>query len=715
MKIKEKIKNVNYRAYILLVGILGTGVLTVFRYRLSIKRLVDGLRDLIHSVGFWCTELFTKEGGYVTPTVNQFPDLKLEDILPWDWIEISRKLREMWAALFTKECIAGYLNSIADGLHGFSLVLMLLIPLCAGLFFLLRKLTLRSVSERDGDTKPLVWFKKHIYRPFLAVRAWLCGFLDYCKGKFLVKLFVFLWLVNLNVVTIGVEFAAFYFYFAASFKPWEIFLQLVKLLVDVVIMLSGAPVIFWLIAGAVIFDLWRRSVGYGKLGHNEMKNRGFINSMPVVVMACGTMGAKKTTIITDMALSTEVMFRDKALELLFKNDMKLPNFPWRRFEESICRGIDAGYIYNFATLEHWLGSRRRLYEMQGYCRCIWEYDLSLYRCSYDDDLKIASLWEIFETYGKLYFLYIMEGSLILSNYAIRTDSALVSEGHFPLWCSDFFRSKPNERDSRHSHILDFDLLRLGKTVLENSEKSGALEFGVVDITEVGKERQNSLELQGVKKTEETANQKNDLMNTWLKMARHPAVVDNHVFMKVFTDEQRPESWGADARDLCTIIDIQSSGDMKLAMPGFLFGELFYDIFYDRVRGFYYNVRYKRSDNTLFMFLFKNLFDIFVRHYVKVYNRFGYIKMKLGTRAGTLDAEVEEHDYYLSFKKTYSNRFSTDCYSEFFRDRAAASKWSLLTAPEYAAERATVNELKAQNSYFIRDLTQNIFKNEEKQD
>jgi len=65
-------------------------------------------------------------------------------------------------------------------------------------------------------------------------------------------------------------------------------------------------------------------------------------------------------------------------------------------------------------------------------------------------------------------------------------------------------------------------------------------------------------------------------------------------------------------------------------------------------------------------------------------------------------------------KTYSNCFSTDCYSEFFRGKAMASNWSLLTAPEYAAERATVEELKARNSYFIRDLTQ-TFEKENKQD
>ncbi len=48
-------------------------------------------------------------------------------------------------------------------------------------------------------------------------------------------------------------------------------------------------------------------------------------------MACGTMGAKKTTLITDMLISTDIMFRDKALELLFKNDMKLPKFPVAAF------------------------------------------------------------------------------------------------------------------------------------------------------------------------------------------------------------------------------------------------------------------------------------------------------------------------------------------------------------------------------------------------
>ena len=56
--------------------------------------------------------------------------------------------------------------------------------------------------------------------------------------------------------------------------------------------------------------------------HFEARNCGFINELPIVSMACGSMGKKKTTLITDMVLSQEVMFRQKALEIVQNNDMK---------------------------------------------------------------------------------------------------------------------------------------------------------------------------------------------------------------------------------------------------------------------------------------------------------------------------------------------------------------------------------------------------------
>lgn len=705
MKFNEKNKLFKM---ILLGGVFASLCFTYFRCDLAISRFVTAVIDLGMSLAYYFTEIFL-DGDLITPTVTALPDITFEELIPWDWEELARKLREMWPALFTKEAFLYYLYDVGMFMKNLSILLMFLIPVVLGGWMLVRSFLDEPAKYENGeDTKPLRLFKRYVRKPLMTLREWLFAFSDYARSSRCTVALFWIWLFNINVLSIVGEFFAFYFYFAASFKLSDIFTQLLKLLVDLIIMLRTLPLLIWLLIAVFILDTVRRNIGYGVLRHHEMKNRGFINSLPVVCMACGTMGAKKTTLITDMLISTDIMFRDKAQELLFKNDMKLPNFPWQRFEDDLREGIEQGMIYNLATIEEYVRARSVAYTFSANNEYLYGYDVGFFRKSYKDALSVSHVFDVLETYAKLYFIYVAPSSLIISNYSVRTDSENMDEGYFPIWDHELFRTVPNGKDSRYAHILDFDLLRLGKKITENCKRSGALEFGVVGVTEIGKERQNSLELRELKKNEDAANQKNDLFNAWLKMARHPSVVDNYVFVKVFTDEQRPESWGADARDLCTVIDIQKANDLKLAMPFFLFGDLFYDLFYDRFKDLYYDVRFRRGDNTLFMFLMKNIFEIFVSHYVRVYNTFGYIPMKLGTQSGTLDAKTEEHDYYLSIKKIYSNRFSTDCYSSFFRDAALQSKWSLITSPEYGSVCATVDELKAQNSYFVRDLTQNIF-------
>ena len=55
------------------------------------------------------------------------------------------------------------------------------------------------------------------------------------------------------------------------------------------------------------------------------------------------------------------------------------------------------------------------------------------------------------------------------------------------------------------------------------------------------------------------------------------------------------------------------------------------------------------------------------------------------------------------KKIYARRFSTDCFSDYFNEMARNSKVGLNDYMEYATEKATVEELKLQNSYFINAL------------
>ena len=71
--------------------------------------------------------------------------------------------------------------------------------------------------------------------------------------------------------------------------------------------------------------------------------------------------------------------------------------------------------------------------------------------------------------------------------------------------------------------------------------------------------------------------------------------------------------------------------------------------------------------------------------------------------GTMDGKIEKKKYFLMNQKIYANRFSTDCFSDYFNDMARKSKMGLHDYVTYQTEKATVEELKMQNSYFINGL------------
>ena len=270
-----------------------------------------------------------------------------------------------------------------------------------------------------------------------------------------------------------------------------------------------------------------------------------------------------------------------------------------------------------------------------------------------------------------------------------------------MWVMDFF---PEERrESRHAHILDFDVLRLGKKVTEDNPNIGSFEFGVVAITEIGKERGNNLELKEIKKQNDETNQKNDLFNSWLKMCRHSATVDNFPFIKVFTDEQRPESWGADARDLCDIVNIASAGETKLALPFYTIEDMLSEWAFHWFVSLYYDFRFRRGDNTLLVHLLKSVTAWLWKRNHRIYNQFGYSELKLEKERGTMDGRSESKKYYLIHRKIYSSRFTTDCFSDYFSDMAKKTLIGIMDYPEYETEKASVEELKMQNSYFINSL------------
>ena len=709
----NKRKKFDYRHIICILITLGFVACGVFVFPNALARLVEGVRDFGLSIAYYFCEVFYIPHS-ITPTVNDLPSLQIippigngaTTTLPDTWDGFKSNWGRYWQLWASKDNFTGYLVYIGNLLFTLSWVIVIALPFVLLLYIWLSRYLKTENNDYDKDSRPLrafKWFALHICTP---IKTWVVEFYGFIKERMgYWVMWLCLWLFYFNAFTIIAEFFAFYFYFVVTFDVINIYRQVYKLFLDLWTVLNFVPIWVWVIVGLIIFDRYRKKIAYSRLHHFEMRNRGFINARPIVYMVCGTMGKKKTTAITDMALSQEVMFRDKAFEKLLENDLKFPDFPWINLENELKRAMEYHEVYNLATVKIWVHKKALRWNKTPTRDRLFNYDYERYGLTYDDKLKVVNVWEVIETYAQLYFIYVIQSSLLITNYSVRVDSVLADLGNFPMWNSDFFRSDSRLIDSysRHAHILDFDSLRLGRKIVENNRNADCFEFGVIVITEIGKERGNKTELEGKKKQDDSTNQKNDLFNSWLKMVRHSATVDNFPFVRVITDEQRPANWGADARELCEIVHIRNSGETCLAMPFFSLAELLYGWLFGKFVGLYYRYRFVRSDNTLPMYLLKAFAAKVNRYYTGIYNRFGVCTLSVQIESGTQDGQYDVNRYYLMSKKIYSKRLSTDCFSDFFMEKALRSSIGIDDLREYATEKATFDELQLQNSYFINDL------------
>lgn len=736
-KLKEKLKQISKIEYVALLLTMMFLLVSISCFSNAYVRIWESIKDIWSSFILMICKIFSIDVK-VNATVTNKSTVPFTPIfnLPATWAQFKIFWHKYWKLWATGSNVTAYFVAVSNFLVTFcKIVLLVIIPLWVILRILFVILLRKSNNNYNKDSKALINAKKIATKVYIPIKKFIIEFILFIKNnKVFWKIWLIIWAFNFNFVAIIIECLAYYIYFMATLKVSSIYLQFYKLACDLSVMFAYIPLWCWIILGCIFICKLRRKIGYARLQHFENRNCGFINERPIVLMLVGTMGKKKTTVITDIALSQEKMLRDKALELMLKNDLKFPYFPWINLKKSIKYAVKTHQIYNLATARKYVYHLAYLFYFEqsnkdesvsksikrhlrrrfniDYKNLCFDYDFERYGLTFDDKLKVVDLWQVIETYTQLYFIYIIQSSLIISNYSIRTDNLLADKGNFPMWDTDFFKRDSKQIDliSRHAHTLDFDALRLGRKVIEDNEFKDSFDFGVVNITEVGKERKNNLELQGKKALDEMTNQKNDGFNDWLKMVRHSATVDYFPFVKVITDEQRPESWGADARDLTEIVHIDKSNEQRLAMPFFTITELLYYFIFSKFENLYYQYRFNRSDNTLPMYLLKKITAIIDSYYNGIYNTFGYCKLDFSVENGTQDGQTSKKYYYLMNKKIYSNRFSTDCFSDFFTDKNLKSPVGINDLPEYATEKATFAEMQQQNSYFINNLIDKQNKN-----
>lgn len=704
-------KKFNYRHLIWLCAIAASLALIPFFFQYAHLRIAESCIDLYNSGKFYISELFNF-GWTGEITVNEFTNqpFELPLNLPRTWEEFCENMSGYWSLFFSMDNFSAYLVTVSDVLMVITKLIMIVTPVFLILYIVLTLKKPQYNNDYGKESKQLKAFKRFEKRVYPPVRDWVLSFIEFSREhSYYLKILAFIWVYNFNGIAMIISIIAYYLYFIAALKTATLYVQAVKLLMDLSVMINFIPDILWAVIIISALNLFARHIAFNRLYHHERCNRGFLNERGISSNIDGTMGKGKTTFMGDMALSGEVQLRDQALEIILESDYKFPHFPWQNLELFLKRMFKKHRIYDVWSCRRVIKSKRIKFERKPHMRNIFCYDFKYYELEYNDNLKMMNLWQAIEDYACAYLIYTRQCALLISNYSIRSDTLFDDLGNFPLIDSDFFRrdSRLIESFSRHSHILDYDMLRLGKVMVEDNPNRYAFGFGVYAISEIDKERKNGNTTKHMKPTDPECNQVNDLFNLNLMMSRHAVTIAHRCFLIVLSDLQRFEELGIGTLGLGERISIKQKSDMSPVLPffsTFWFTDLISGFIINKFNQHYLKYRHDRADNTLTMYLLKKFVAKLVHHRERVNNLLGCSVLTLSVAAGNGEDEGEKKKYYLQSKKIYADRFSTDCLSGIYEARSEFNKIGIDDIIEYGGIMATNNELQKQHSHFQSDIT-----------
>ena len=726
-KAKGKIKYILLSVMLLLVSLL----YAVLYFRGVSLRLWQSIKDLGLSAAYYVTELFLGEwlSGTITPTVQNIPS-GVTEVLPGEYAGFKEKFIEFLKLLIEKENLQGFFGGIAGMLKPLLQVLILLIlpTLCIIILKLMQKPKIDN--NHGGMTKPFqVWvkFEDKVIFPIIDFFKEYLSWLN--AHRKIVLLLGLVWAYNLNALTILIEAFAYLFYFSAAGGDWKIYTQIAKLAIDLTPALTFLPKFVWVIVAYLIFNHIRRKIGFAVLDETEAHNQEFLENHPGNLVIEGKPRVGKTQANADMNLSQNIIFREKAHEKMFDRRMEFPFFKWDVLEQTLKNFRKNIGNFNLPKLRGFLAKMQEHYEGRavltpeeqekfltsvqklGYIGndFIFDYDALRYGLEYDDNLRIMSIWDTVKNYAEEYYIYTCPTPLNIGNFSTREDIDWIDYGNHPLLVWDFFRSSPRESfaRSKYSHNLIFDALRLGKKIDPDEPYQNALEIGCIGITEAGKEFGNQNTNQGIEAKAKTANVKNDLLTTDMKMHSHGATIDYYTYFRIIMDEQRAASIMADITELGQVITLRAKSRPKIVMPGFAIEEGLYLWATEKYRAYSETYMNQHGGMNLRLYLLTRLYVPIYNHYTRVSNTFSQYRLKLRIKdcsAGQTDSEGEEDIYYISRKKTCSERYDTTSFGAYYDEKWQHSDvGGISQMPQFSTIRPTIEELRRQGSYNVRRL------------
>ena len=681
----------------------------------SLFRLVSSVADVATSFAYYFVNfvcVLTGADNPVSATVIQVPFTSENALLPQQYEQFVAKINGFWSTFISEKNVANFFSEFPNKLYNVAVVLMFLLPILV-ICFVLLKLPLSGQNDAtDVPTKQLLswfWVEKFVLQP---VKDFFRGFVSYVNkhDKFRTA-WLLLTLLGMNVFTYVLEVFAYALYFVSSFDVVNIYTQAYKLFVDLDVTFSSLPAVLWAPILWYLVVLIRTHIGKNKWHHMENCNFGYVKSFGVCTMITGNMGTGKTKLMTDMALTISSEYKFSCKNIMFDVERWFPFFPWATLQNELKNAFHSHDLYSLTTAEVYAKTVRKQFETFPCKANLFGYDFLQYGLYYNNQLQMLYLFDLLEEYCKAFFVYYVSSSLIVGNYSIREDGICEDLGNMPMWNFDFLERSPDLEweQSYFSHVLDFDVLRKGKKVVQGSKFADTFEFGIVTITELDKERGNTIDTRELKKNTNEANQKNDLFNYSPKMGRHPSTIMFQPFVRFLVDQQRAMKTDADFREICDkVLNIEDVKKDKLCLPLFFVEDFVFSIAKPLFDSIYTSYRFNRGDNTLFMYFLKKTLVKFLNWYERQYNLYGYDEYKLSTDSGKLDGDkVQTDKYFLLHKKALSHRYATDCYKDFFRAKSLQKNIGIVDYPTFAGVTATSDELKSMNSYFINDMITKI--------
>ena len=684
------------------IGFILTALYAVVCCGGSYTRLAESIRDFGVSIAYYGTLILPFYE--IEPTLNEIPTVAIS-FLPETWELFVELLNKWWTAIFVPENFNDYLIEVALFLDALIPVLIALLPLV----LLLAQLPSIILDERDvkwlQKTKGLKLFEKIKYKLYFPAKQYVLDFIEWQKSHYYYNVLFVLWLGNLNILSVTISFFAWYFYFAKSFDLLNIYIQAVKLSIDVLVFIDSSFLVLTVGIAIYIFNRWRKSTALKSLNGKLAQNIEVAKSLPCAVLICGPMGVGKTKFQTFLGLIYTLIFRNRALKDMNKNVNYFPDFPWEKFDLILQAQIKKRVIYNLASTEEWIRKEREAFESSGKITYIYGYDYFNYPLEVPKGNGTIYIWDALENYAKQSLVYLTQSSLLVANYSVREDYIIENCGNYIRYHYNFFAEQMPSESSHFAHILNYDSLRMGKLLVTDSKYKDSFEFSAILCTELGKERENSLETQHLKRDDAECNAKNDLLAARIMYIRHGATIDNFCYAIIISDEQRAMKLDINIRANCEQITISESSKTKLAYPFFYVESLLYDVIVPRADDFLDSYKVAKGSRGLIYKSVLYLRSAVFRMYQNTVDKYGYQVIKFFREREDLQGKVEAkpEKFYMLYGAIYNDRYKTDTHARFIRKRALKSGIGLDDYPCYETTDASDEELHNQASLHIQAM------------